>query len=277
MIVYGVDFSGAKDPSGKIHIVRAELHQDEKIVRFTESVACDDRLDLFASIVHSEPDSVWGLDVPFAPPSPAYERIGFSEWSDWLQFAASTTREQFMQQLEAHFPAYESACRLHGWACRHTDIAAQAASVFKRVQPNLRSMIYAGWKLLAYARRFGVRVYPFDGVEDRDTPCAPTLYEIYPSHTARLATKRRTLDVMRSADWVRGAAGLRDIELPERLSLPASQDAADAFVACLTLAAVMQLHAEPLRAQMPVRPLFALEAEWAEREREGLIVRLPFA
>lgn len=48
MIFYGADFSGAKDPSGRICYARGELVSGKIIIN--ELVQCDDRLDLFAAI-----------------------------------------------------------------------------------------------------------------------------------------------------------------------------------------------------------------------------------
>ncbi len=265
--VYGVDFSGARDPSDKLCVASGTLYDDGFALE--RVVACDDRLDAFAMLLRAPSDSIWGWDVPFAPAGPAYDAIGFTDWEEWLALAADSSRSSFMARLDAEFPSFETPCSAHGWACRLTDVACRAASVFKRVQPNLRAMIYAGWKLLAYAREAGCAVYPFDGVGEGRS--GPSLFEVYPSHTARLAGGARRLELEAAAEAARRNAGWRAAPSIE-LSTPASQDAADACIACLTVASAYARDREAFAAGR--KPAFASDAEWSVRGREGLIVRL---
>jgi len=267
--VYGVDFSGARNPSGKLYVAWGTLSADGSEFEPERCVACDDRLDAFAMLLRSSPDSIWGWDVPFAPAGPAYDRIGFATWEEWLALAAGSSRSSFLETLDEAFPAVETPCAVHGWACRHTDVACRAASPFKRVQPNLRAMIYAGWKLLSYAREAGCTVYPFD--EASEERGGPALFEVYPSHTARLAGGARRLELSAAAEAARENAGWRRTPAVERFVAP-NQDAADACVACLTLASAYASDREAFAGG--ARPSFAGEEEWSARGREGLIVRL---
>jgi hypothetical protein len=266
--VYGVDFSGARDPSDKLFVAVGML--DEDGFALERIVPCDDRLDAFAMLLRAPAHSIWGWDVPFAPAGPAYDAIGFTDWEEWLALAAGSSRSSFMERLDAVFPSVETPCAAHGWACRHTDVACRAASPFKRVQPNLRAMIYAGWKLLAYAREAGCAVYPFDDVGGAQRS-GPTLFEIYPSHTARLAGGKRSLDLSAAAAFAQRHAGWGAAPSIERAA-PANQDSADAAVACLTLASA---YARERRAfASGARPSFATDAEWSAAKREGLIARI---
>ncbi|MCI3920426.1 hypothetical protein MO973_09285 [Paenibacillus sp. TRM 82003] len=267
--VYGVDFSGARDPSGKIYIASGTLSDDGAAFALDGCTSCDDRLDLFAAMLSAPAGSLWGVDVPFAPPAPAYERMGLNEWEDWLALAAGSSRSSFLAALDAAILSFESPCSIASANCRHTDVACRAASPFKQVQPNLRAMTYAGWKLLAYAKRAGLFAYPFDGAVTAGTSA---LFEVYPSHTARLVGARRRLDLEPVAAFARDVASWRETTIPGALYALPNQDAADAVVACLTLAAVWSREGEAMQAG--ARPAFAGDSEWAARAKEGLIVRL---
>ncbi|HZG55225.1 hypothetical protein [Paenibacillus sp.] len=267
--VYGVDFSGAKDPSGKLYVAQGTLSADGGAFELESCVACDDRLDAFAMLLGAPDGSVWGFDAPFAPASPAYDAFGFTQWEEWLSLAAGSSRSSFLEALDRLFPAHETPCVAHGWACRHTDVACRAASPFKRVQPNLRAMVYAGWKWLSYARQAGCAVYPFDR-RDAARSSSPVLFEVYPSYIARAAQGRRSLDVSAVAAYAQAYAGWREHPLSGDLGA-ASQDAVDACAACLTLAVVVAREGAALASG--ARPGFANDLEWEARMREGLIVR----
>jgi len=273
--IYGVDFSGARDPSRGLYIASGTLDVEAGQFVLERCEPCDDRLDVFAKLMQSPPDALWAVDAPFAPAFPAYERMGFTEWEEWLDFAAGSSRSSFLAALEAVFPPYESPCKAYGWACRRTDVAAVAASPFKAVNPNLRAMSYAAWKLLSYARTAGCAVYPFDLSASGIARSAPALFEVYPSHTARLLRGSRSLDVRSIANALRDFAGWNDARISVGAASPPTQDAADACVACMTLAAVYSAEREALRAD--ACPSFANSDEWNVRLREGLIVRLSFA
>ncbi|HZG88558.1 hypothetical protein [Paenibacillus sp.] len=274
--IYGVDFSGARDPSRGLYVASGTLDVEAGAFELERCEPCDDRLDVFAKLLQSPPDALWAIDAPFAPASPAYERMGFTEWEEWLDLAAGSSRSSFLAALEEAFPAYESPCAAYSWACRRTDVAAGAASPFKAVNPNLRAMSYAAWKLLSYARAAGCAVYPFDGAAGaRIAGSAPALFEVYPSHTARLLRGSRSLDLERIAEPLRTAAGWVDARIAAGAAAPSRQDAADACVACMTLAAACSAERETLRAN--ARPSFANSDEWNVRLREGLIVRLSSA
>ena len=273
MDIYGVDFSGGKDPSGKIWIAHASLSSAGDF-ELKHLHLCDDRLDLFYEIVNSLPGALWGLDFPFAPSSHTYPLMGFQHWEQWLQFAAQSRRETFLHRLADTFPMHEGPCKSHGLACRWTDLACQAASPLKQVQPNMRSMIYAGWKLLYYARQMRVGVYPWDSfsITARSNPQRALLCEVYPSHTARLFMKSRSPELTPIFNFMQDCGLFRNISIPDSMLTPISQDAADAIVACITLSYIYRRE-QNIFWQLEA-PSFASHEEWAERIQEGLILRL---
>ncbi|WP_200760719.1 hypothetical protein [Effusibacillus dendaii] len=62
------------------------------------------------------------------------------------------------------------------------------------------------------------------------------------------------------------------VRLPVRLLQAVSQDAADSFVACVTMAAAVHLYG--INDRWDAKPSFASEAEWNRQKTEGLIVRI---
>lgn len=64
MNIYGCDFSGAKNPEGKIFIASGRLDGNSFIVEQVSS--CEDRLDLFCEIRTTK--APWGMDFPFSIP-----------------------------------------------------------------------------------------------------------------------------------------------------------------------------------------------------------------
>jgi hypothetical protein len=266
MYIYGVDFSGAKDASERIYIAQGQL-TDDGVFTLENCWSCDDRLDLYAAILANDKNAIWGLDFPFAPAFPAYERMGFSQWEHWLQLANRSTRSMFSSHLASTFLPHEGRCHSSNWACRHTDVACHAASPFKQVQPNMRSMVYAGWKLLHYAQNAGCSIYPWNYKAN-----VPILCEVYPSHTARLATGKRALEIHTVAQLTTLYGGFRKLTISDDLCIPPTQDAVDACIACLTLAAVYVRDRVAL--EQGNQPSFSSKLEWENRQYEGLIVRL---
>ena len=265
MDVYGADFSGAGDPSKGIYFARAELQGQHLTVG--EVVHCDDRLDLFRAILASR--APWGLDFPFSYSSLAFPDLGVLTWEECRRLAMSRTREEFHDFLQEVAPHCEARCTEHGGGCRRTDAAAHAWSPFKCNNPDLRSMTYAGLKLLTYLHDAGIRIYPFDAAPDHEKA---RLYEIYPSHSWKC------VDVQRSAQRLQrfiakfNQLGVLDVAPSEDIRAD-NADSADAVVACITMAAAIRMY--DIESAWENRPSFASEEEWRLRRQEGIIVRLP--
>jgi hypothetical protein len=262
MRVFGADFSGARDPSGRIYIAAGWWNEDR--LHIESVVPCDDRLDLFAHILKS--GGVWGLDFPFAFPFASYELLGLIDWGALLEWVSGSSREQYLERLTAyHALVTERPCLQAGLCCRATDAAVQAQSVFKQVNPSMRVMTYSGLKLLHYLCGQGVAVYPFDNVSAKENWVA----EVYPSHTWQaLGYRQRTMDLRELPDRLHHYTGYA-LTVNASVAIP-KQDAADAMLACVTMALAIRAQ-EFATGQLP--------ANWTEAERsvyqwEGGIVRI---
>jgi predicted nuclease with RNAse H fold len=259
MEIYGADFSGAKDASKGIYYTKGILEGSSLTIE--EVRHCDDRLDLFAAIVNT--DSPWGLDFPFAVSREAYERLDLKDWDDLLNLAVSHTRKSFLDYIDEKVPeGVEGRCRKGIFGCRQTDIISNSYSPLKRYNPIMRAMVYGGWKLLAYLRRAGARVYPFDEYD----PHKPRVYEVYPSHTWSEAGRRswRTLE-----SWMEDFAPL-EVSLGPGATVE-NQDAADSVMACITTAVAVRGGIEEDWKTMPDN---TKEKEGGVGNREGVIVRV---
>jgi hypothetical protein len=256
MKVYGADFSGAQQPRN-ICYVEGELDRD--LLTITQMTHCDDRLDLFAAIVHSR--APWGLDFPFALTRQIYEWLGVAGWEGLLAQVARMHRYEFR---EIHLGHQEGKCREPGIYCRYTDVAVNAYSAMKQHNPNMRGMTYGGLKLLAHLRQANVQVYPFDAY-DGD---AARVYEVYPSHTWKQVGLPRGMDMQRFADHFNR---LEAVPLQVRLEWETveNQDMADSVVACVTTAAALS----GLEPGWDICPPAVTAAEWQHRHDEGLIIR----
>jgi hypothetical protein len=261
MRLYGADFSGARDPSGRIYIAVGVWTGDHLVI---ESVfACDDRLDLFAHILNVE--GVWGLDFPFAFPCQSYTLLELADWETLLEWVSGCSRDQYLQRLAAYDDLVtERPCLQPGLCCRATDGAVRAQSVFKQVNPTMRVITYSGLKLLHYLRRQQIPVYPFDRVQSSPVWVA----EVYPSHTWHtLGYRQRTVDLSDLPQRFTHLTGcqltLRDTHLP-------NQDAADAILACLTMAVALRQH-DFTTGSLPVN---WTDAERSSYRSEGGILRV---
>jgi hypothetical protein len=270
--VYGVAFSGSEtDP--QIYRVFGSLMSDEKgaYLRIWGWSKCDDRLDLYQSIINAQTNSVWGLDFPFAIPQLAYQALKLDKWQDLRELAKHLSREAFLEKLDEKLTRHEQPCTTPGLHCRVTDVEAHAQSPLKRVNPNMRSMLYAGLKLLHYLHmyrlemqdRSPIRIFPFD------PPYGKCIFEVYPSHTWAKVGMPRTTNLREFVTRF-NALNLLEIILPPEMDTVINQDVADACIACITLATVISqgdLYDDE-------QPGFATDAEWAVRDHEGLIVRI---
>lgn len=252
--VNGADFSGAKTPD----IYYASAYLNDRQLKFRGFVHCDDRLDLFAAIQGSR--TLWGLDFPFALPIAAYHALGLRDWEDLLTQAVFYPRSEFMTWLD-QLGLFEGRCGESNMYCRHTDAVLRAYSPFKRFNPGMRAMLYSGLKLLRYVKNRYQRIYPFGEY--------PDVAEVYPSHTWSKVGLRRTTDLAQFTERF-NALNIIEVVLPRDLHIAPTQDAADSFVACVTMAAVVT--------QFDFRektcPPNVTSQEWDARHLEGLILRI---
>jgi hypothetical protein len=269
MKIYGADFSGARDPGLGIWYAEGELRKEAPggpALRIVKVVHCDDRLDLFEAIRGSQ--APWGLDFPFSFPTDAQNRLGINSWSALLKLAEGMDRAGFARLLEdAALSSCEARCTGSSPCCRLTDTAVSAFSPLKKTNPNMRVMTWAGLKLLAYLRRSGCSVYPFDA----PVPGASLLFEVYPSHTWQLTGLKRNPDLTRFSQRFSSRFKLT-LEAEAEILNQVSQDAADAIVACITMAYSAGLYG--LDGEWNRRPSWIGEDEWDCRYEEGLVVRI---
>jgi hypothetical protein len=263
--VFGADFSGAQNPTGGIFYAEGELKDDVLVVKSV--VNCDDRLDLLAAIHFSK--APWGLDFPFSLPSAALERLHISSWPELLDRTSSRSRNDYSDFLSGSLiDGCEARCSKESPCCRKTDAVVGAFSPLKKTNPNMQMMTYAGLKMLAYLRKLGSRVYPFDEYH----PSAARLYEVYPSHSWKQTGLKRSENLEKFVQIFSADYGLK-IKLTDKLYSLSSIDAADAVVACITIGyAILKGGVEP---GWQVKPARVSEAEWAKRYREGLVVKIP--
>ncbi|AIQ59415.1 hypothetical protein [Paenibacillus borealis] len=267
MKIYGCDFSGAKNPDGKIYITEGNLEQGELTVERVFS--CEDRLDLAYYIRSSK--APWGLDFPFSIPDYYLQEQYDSSWDRFLQGAYDDTREDFKQRFGVIHSGRNSR------DLRVTDIALQAKSPVSSTPIAMHGMLYGGRKLL-FNLREKVSVYPFGEVRDN----ASRLYEVYPSHGWKALQLKST-----SQDAPGEIPARFNALVDETFAITVTAQAAlgtldaggkpnpharDSMMACIPLAYCIYKY--DLEKHWPVRPPFATEGEWAAREREGLAVRL---
>lgn len=262
--IYGADFSGARDASKGIYYAGGLLEGNE--FTLLEMKHCDDRLDLFAKMISLNGN--WGLDFPFSYSVSALKTLGLTNAAELHQLVAAMSREQFAKFIEAKgLPRSERPCTKAGIDCRWTDVASFSQSPLKAVNPNLRSMCYSGFKMLAYLREAGVRIYPFDHFSVSNSA---SVFEVYPSHLWRNTLGKRSLNLNQLIEVLHEKCLLR-VKLAHGFSIPDSQDAADAIVAAITLALV--IHQDTVQGIWERCPTYNFESEWTHREVEGLIVR----
>ncbi len=261
MQIYGADFSGATDASKGIYYTAGILRQ--RTLTIKETIHCDDRLDLFAAILRST--APWGLDFPFSYPLAVLEQLELTSWPLLLQFAADTERREYLDLLESHICTQESRCGGGLKCCRHTDTAVSAFSPVKRVNPNMRSMTYSGLKFLRHLHLQGIPVYPFDHRHGN----GPRIYEVYPSHTWRLAGMKRSVDM---SAFCAAFNRLGMIKLVFNGTMPRNQDAMDSLVACVTMAASVSIHL--IDKDWDILSDCFNADEKTHRHVEGLIVRI---
>lgn len=135
----------------------------------------------------------------------------------------------------------------------------------KKNNPGMVAMLYGGLKMLAYLRRAGCTIYPFDPL---DRPRS-RVYEVYPSHTLKRVGVKKPDLVAFSGSFER-ETGIK-VVLSPKLAGTVSKDAADAVVACATLGSVLLNTGldSDWTGPPPITP-----GEWELRAREGLIIRI---
>lgn len=234
MRIFGADSSGARDPSRGIYYAQGILSAGE--LRIERAAHSDDRLDLLATIHFSK--APWGLDFHFSIPAAAYKQLKLKSWGELLNLTVESERAGFEEYLEVGgIPGCEDRCQSSSICCRVTDSAVQAFSPLKKTNPTMRTMTYAGLKLLYYLRRLGHRVYPFDHFNSE----VARLYEVYPSLGWRQVGLKRGKELLPLfAEHFHECFGLQVKSTAEcNLSTMVSADAADAVVACISLGFAM--------------------------------------
>ncbi len=262
--VYGADFSGARDASRGIYYARGTLQQETLVI--DQIVPCDDRLDLMAAIHFSE--APWGLDFPFSITQEALELLNLKGWAELVEAAAGYKRSDFDSLISAGgIPSCEVRCPGPSVCCRAVDAGIKAFSPLKRTNPNMRMMTYTGLKLLCYLRRLGSAVYPFDRLDKN----ASRLYEVYPSHTwLRLGLPRQSF-LGPFVERFQSKYGMK-VEIADHLLQADSIDAADAVVACSTLA--YGLNHYVLETDWSYKHAWISDSEWQRRHQEGLVLKV---
>ncbi|CAM4525573.1 hypothetical protein FHS16_006435 [Paenibacillus endophyticus] len=270
MLVYGCDFSGAKDPDGKIFVTIGELKQH--VLTIEAVIPCEDRLDLYYRIKNQA--GPWGLDFPFSIPNVHLDEHYKSSWECFIGEAYADTRLQF----KTRFGKIHSG-RNNIRDCRVTDLAVGGKSPISETPISMNGMLYGGRKLLGNLRNEAA-VYPFD--HHRES--AARLYEVYPSHGwTKLGLNREdTSAIARLPEQFKLTVdAMFDIRLsPSLIPIHASgpkigkliDHASDSMMACITLA--YGIYSAKVDEDWEVKPPFATSEEWLHRHREGLVVRI---
>ncbi|WP_053374078.1 hypothetical protein [Paenibacillus sp. FJAT-27812] len=265
MIVYGCDFSGAKDPNGKIYVAVGNLEQQSLTI--TEVIPCEDRLDLFSMIKHAP--APWGLDFPFSVPKEHLANHYQSSWRSFIHTAYLESRMQF----KTKFGKIHSG-KNNTQHCRLTDIAADAKSPIAETPISMNGMVYGGRKLL-FNLLNDAAIYPFDA----HRADAARLYEVYPSHGwSKLGLNREDDYALEQLD----AAFKNKIDpsfsirldpdsVPrqpsgKKIGMPI-EHATDAIMACMILA--YSIYSCSLDDTWGEQPPFAADEEWSRFNKKG--------
>lgn len=264
MKIFGADFSGARDPSRGIYYAAGSL--DKRSLVIDQVVHCDDRLDLLVAIHFSK--APWGLDFPFSVSLEALKSLKISSWSELLTQVAKNERKDFNRFIADNgIPSCEVKCAEHSICCRAVDTSIHSFSPLKRTNPNMRMMTYAGLKLLSYLRRIGNVVYPYDQLDIG----VSRLYEVYPSHTWHQVDMERSTAVVKFTEEFTNKYDFK-VEIRDQLRNVESKDAADAVVACVTMAYALDLYR--IEADWDKNHGWISAVEWEHRHDEGLIVKV---
>jgi hypothetical protein len=270
MIVYGCDFSGAKDPNGKIYVAVGSLEQ--QILTIKEVIPCEDRLDLFSMIKHAP--APWGLDFPFSIPKGHLENHYQSSWKSFVRAAYLESRMQF----KTKFGKVHSG-KNNTQDCRMTDIAADAKSPIAETPISINGMLYGGRKLLFNLLNDAV-IYPFDAYRAD----AARLYEIYPSHGwSKLGLNREDCNAIEQmaaafknkidpSFTIKLAPGIVPRQSSGKKIGKPIDHAMDAIMACVILA--YSIYSCSIDDSWGIQPRFANDEEWDQIHQEGLIVRM---
>lgn len=267
MDIYGCDFSGAKNPEGRIFIASGRLSGASFTVE--QVYSCEDRLDLTHFIKTSR--APWGMDFPFSVPEYYLEHQYASSWDKFIQGAYEDTREQFKQRF-GQIHSGKSSRDL-----RETDIAVDAKSPVSSTPIAMHAMLYGGRKLL-YNLREDVSVYPFDPYREN----ASRLYEVYPGYGWK-ALKLKSSDPLALHNINASFKAQVDSGFEVFITAEAAEatlddngkanlHARDAVMACIEMAYCN--HKYGLESSGQIQPDFATEQEWRLRALEGLVVRM---
>lgn len=264
--IYGADFSGAMNP--KIFYVHGVLDGDTLTLK--SYTACDDRLDLYHAIVSSY-HALWGLDFPFGIPAAALPILDFGNREEMMNTVTRMTRQDFADFIKDQLQDHPRKCTGdHNIYCRATDIAVNAHSVFKTVNPNLRVMVYAGLKLIRYLMDAGINVYPFGNAIGEYNSERSSVYEIYPSYAWQKVGLKRSTNI---DEFIGRFNRLGHITVTSEIDSETikNQDLADSIVACVMMATAFVT--QEIYKGWDYRLPCVTDKEWEFRFIEGLIVR----
>lgn len=267
MDIYGCDFSGAKNPEGKIFVTRGKLTGNELSIE--EVISCEDRLDLLHLI--KKTSAPWGLDFPFAIPKHHLQSHYSSSWTTFIQEAYSDTREQFKSRFGIVHSGKSDI------DLRETDIAVNGKSPISATPIAMNGMLYGGRKLL-FNLQNDVSIYPFTPYKREGSH----LYEVYPSHlwkTLHLKSSDvATFDNLNSSFKTQIDESFNLSITPEAIqgTLNANGEpnlhGMDSIMACIVMAYCIFKY--DIDNNWEVRPLFATAQEWNHLSQEGLILRV---
>ncbi|WP_054941237.1 hypothetical protein [Paenibacillus ihuae] len=267
LTVYGCDFSGAKNPEGKIFIACGSLAGGSFTVN--QVYSCEDRLDLYHYIHMSR--APWGMDFPFSIPKYYLERQYASSCDRFIQGAYEDTREQFKQRFGQIHSGKNSR------DLRETDVAVDAKSPLASTPIAMHAMLYGGRKLL-YNLRGAASVYPFEPYKENSS----RLYEVYPGYGwktlklkssdpeafDKLDTSFKTLIDSGFEVCITAEAAKATLDHQGKANLHAR----DAVMACIEMAYCIRKY--KLESSEHTQPEFATAQEWRLRSLEGLVVRM---
>ncbi|OKP93503.1 hypothetical protein [Paenibacillus sp. P46E] len=267
MNIYGCDFSGAKNPEGKIFIARGQLAGHTLTIE--RVTGCEDRLDLAHYIKESK--APWGMDFPFSIPEYYLQNQYDSSWRNFVAGAYEDSREVFRDRFGVIHSGKNNR------DLRFTDIALQAKSPVSSTPIAMHGMLFGGRKLLHHLQH-DVCVYPFDPLQKT----LSRLYEVYPSHGWKsLGLKSSEPGAFQELQAVFKANV--DVGFDVTVSREAMQGALtagtkpnlhamDAVMACIEMGYCLWKY--NLEEDWEQRPAFAAGKEWEQRSLEGLAVRL---
>ncbi len=249
MSVIAVDWSGAKQCSGKIWIAHVS---DGQVHKLEPAKSREDAVEWLLRRLDKNPRTVVGLDFAFSFPvwflRERFFRNAFELWD-----AVAREGEQWLQQCQPPFWGRPGKPRPKIKShYRQTEIRLSSAggikpkSVFQIGGAGaVGTGSIRGMPFLSHMRREGCAVWPFDDVRD------PLVVEIYPRILTGAVVKSSR---KRRSEYLKRWPGL-PTDIISRAA--ASEDAFDALISAL----VMDAHIDEIRSLQAGDDLTRLEGE----------------